>query len=193
MPRPKAFDPDDALTQAIACFRRHGFAAASLDDLTEAMGIGRQSLYATYGDKRALFLQGLRWYADGMVARFAKWLDGDGPPLETITAVLREIARFAASPEGADGCFMTNSAADLAARDPDVRGILVDAYTRIEDTFARALRRARRSGALPPDRDPRAIARFLVTFIQGLRVIGTTRPNPKRLRDDVEAALRCLA
>jgi TetR/AcrR family transcriptional repressor of nem operon len=193
MPRRKAFEPDAALGEAIACFRRLGFAAASMDDLTQAMGIGRQSLYATYGDKRALFLQALSWYADGMVARFVTWLDGDRAPLETIAEVLHEIARFAASPEGVDGCFITNSAADLAARDADVRAILVRTYGRIEDAFARALRRARDAGDLPADRDPRALARFIVTFIQGMRVIGTTRPSPKRLHADVEAALRCLA
>jgi TetR/AcrR family transcriptional repressor of nem operon len=127
-----------------------------------------------------------------MVARYAERLAGDEPPREAIAAVLHEIARFAASPEGVDGCFMTTSAAYLAARDDGVRRILLDAYTRIEDAFARALRRERRAGTLAPERDPRAIARFLVTFIQGLRVLGTTRPHPRRLHDDVQVALRCL-
>src|SRR6266496_3127605 len=128
MPRPKTFNPDEALTKAIACFRRHGFAAASLDHLTAEMGIGRQSLYGTYGDKHALFLRGLRTYADSTAARFETWLAAAGDPVATIAAVLHEIARFAVSPEGVDGCFMTNSAADLGARDTDVRAILIAAY-----------------------------------------------------------------
>lgn len=193
MPRPKAFDPDEALLRAIACFRRRGFAATSVDHLVDEMGIGRQSLYATYGDKRALFLLGLRHYAEAMVVRFAQWLDACDDPLATIRAVLHEIARFAVSREGMDGCLMTNSAADLATRDPEVRAILMPAYRQIEDVFTRALRRARTAGTLPRDRDPRAVARFLVTFIQGLRVMGTTQPAPKRLHDAVEAALCGLA
>jgi TetR/AcrR family transcriptional repressor of nem operon len=193
MARPKAFSPDEALRRAIACFRRHGFAAASLEHLTAEMGIGRQSMYETYGDKRALFLRALRAYADDTVARFEKWLAGPEDPLGTIAAVLHEIARFAVSTEGVDGCLMTNSSADLGARDHDVREVLVAAYGHVEEAFTRALRRARREGALAADRDPRALARFLVTFIQGVRVIATTRPDPKRLHADVEAALRCLA
>lgn len=193
MPRPKAFDPDEALAQAIACFRRLGFAGASVGDLTAAMGIGRQSLYATYGDKRALFLHALAWYGNRIASRYVAGLDREGPPLRAIAAVLHEIARFAASAEGVDGCLITNSAADLGARDAEIRAVVVATYARIEEAFCRALQRAQRDGSLPPDRDPRALARFCVTFLQGLRVVGATRPDPTRLHADVEAALRCLA
>lgn len=192
MARPKAFDPDEALDEAVECFRRRGFAGTSLDHLTAAMGIGRQSLYATYGGKRALFLRALTRYADGVVMRYVHALAREAPPIEVIADVLHEVARFARTPRGADGCFMTNSAADRASRDPAVRAIVVDAYRRVEDAFAGALERARAEGTLPAGRDPRALARFLVTFIQGVRVVGATRPDADRLRADVAGALRCL-
>jgi TetR/AcrR family transcriptional repressor of nem operon len=192
MARAKEFDPAAALARAIRCFRRHGYQAASMERITADMNLGRQSLYATFGDKRALFLKALGTYADDMVGRFARPLAAAEDPLAAVREILRTVARVAAAPDGRDGCLMTNSAAELGARDADVRRVLALSYRRIERAFERALRRAQARRDLARDRDPRGLARFLLATIQGLRVMGKARPEPRLLQDIVESALRCL-
>ncbi len=192
MPRPKQFDPADALATATRCFWRRGYNGASVEVLTGDMGIGRASLYATYGGKSALFLAALGRYADAMVERFTSRLDPTPDPIGTIRALLREVARVSAEPGGRDGCFMTNSAAELAGHDAAVRALLAERYRRIEDAFARALARAQRSGDLAKGRSPRPLARFLVTTVQGLQLMGKVRPEARALRDVADSALRCL-
>lgn len=86
MARPKEFNQDQALQQAIALFSRQGFAATSTDDLMHVMGISRQSMYDTSGDKRALFLEAL--YVTESVRRIQVELEKPGPPLSAGTKVL---------------------------------------------------------------------------------------------------------
>ncbi|HEX6131886.1 MAG TPA: TetR/AcrR family transcriptional regulator [Actinomycetota bacterium] len=172
MPRPREFRTDDALDRAIAEFRRRGYGGASLDGLTGAMGIGRGSLYGAFGDKRALFLAALARYADGTTGHLVSRLDDASDPLGAVRETLRTVARRAADPEGRFGCLITNTLAELGTDDADVAAIVEGALGAIGRAYERALLRARAAGTLPAGRSPRALARFLVLTMQGLRVMG---------------------
>jgi len=192
VPRPKAFDPKRALDSALHCFKQHGFNGASLSTLTQEMGVGRASLYATYGDKRTLFLRALADYADATIGFFVQRLDAASDPLAEVRAVLRDVAAFSVCDDGRLGCFLVNSTAELAASDEDVRGFAAKCFGRFEDAFARALERARASGALAAHKDPRALARLLFAAIIGIRVMGKARVELAVLEDVVDSALACL-
>ena len=100
MARPKAFDPAEVLDGAIRTFRAHGYGGTSMARLTGAMGIGRASLYATYGNKHALFLKALSTYARQTVSHLVARLDGATDPIEAIGGVLHEVAARASEPAG---------------------------------------------------------------------------------------------
>jgi TetR/AcrR family transcriptional repressor of nem operon len=192
MGRQKAFDPHEALAGATRTFRRHGYAGASIDRLTRAMGIRRASAYATFGDKRALFLRCLEAYALGTSGGIAARLDGAEDPLAGVREVLLDVARRAADPDGRDGCLLTNTAAELSGLDREIAAVVRGALTDIEDAYHRALERAQAAGSLGPGRDPRAIARFLVTTMHGLRIMGKAGADARALRAVAEEALRSV-
>jgi TetR/AcrR family transcriptional repressor of nem operon len=192
VPRPKAFDPKQALDSALHCFKQHGFNGASLSTLTEEMGVGRASLYATYGDKRALFMRALVDYADATFGFFCQRLETATDPLAEIRAILHDVAAFSVCNDGRFGCFLVNSAAELAATDEEVRAFVAKSFERMEDGFARALERARAEGLLAPEKDPVALGRFLFATIVGIRVLGKARADLAVLEDVVDSALACL-
>jgi TetR/AcrR family transcriptional repressor of nem operon len=190
--RPKEFDPGRALDRALRCFKENGFHGASLCTLTQAMGVGRASLYATYGDKRALFMAALADYARATIDYFVGRLDAAEDPLEEIRSMLADTAARCAQPEGRFGCFLVNSTSELAANDEEVRRFVASRFERLEDAYFRALVRARDQGRLSAHRDPRALARFLFATVVGLRVVGKARPDPRLLRDIADSAVACL-
>lgn len=190
--RSKEFDPDEALERAIACFRKHGYEATSIQVLSGSMKLGRASMYATFGDKHALFEAALSRYASGVIAHIVSRLEQARHPVREIRAVLRDAATAAATDAERRGCLVTNSAAELGGHDPGVTKVLRRVFKQIEDGFYRALRRAQDLGQLKANKNPRALARFLVSTIQGIRVIGRTNTNPAALNDIVKSALRCL-
>ena len=192
MARSKAFDPDDVLQRAIACFHKHGYEATSIQMLSHAMDLRRASMYATFGYKHALFEAALSRYASGVIAHIVGRLEQARHPVREIRAVLQDVATAAATDPERRGCLVTNSAAELGGHDPGVTGVLCRVFKQIEDGFYRALRRAQDLGQLKANKNPRALARFLVSTIQGIRVIGRTNTNPAALNDIVKSALRCL-
>ncbi|MEU0806081.1 TetR/AcrR family transcriptional regulator [Streptomyces sp. NPDC005970] len=193
MARTKEFDPDAALQSALELFWRRGYEATSMADLVEHLGIGRASIYATFGNKHELYLKALDRYAETRDPRLLDALSQPGPALPAVRALVRRFAAEAASPEERSrGCFITNSAAELAPHDPVVARRVEISWEHVETPLYAALVRARAQGELPGDRDPRTLARMLFVLMQGLRVVGKASQDPARVRDAAEQALALL-
>ncbi len=192
MARNREFDVDEALEAALECFKQHGYHAASLSTLTADMGIGRASLYATFGDKRELFLSALRSYTNSTVGYFRERLAGADHPLEEIRSILSDVAKEAAAEDGRHGCLLSNTAVELGAADTDIGGHVAASLGRLEDSYCEALERAQRTGDLGAEKNPRAIARFLVATVHGIRVSGKASPDPRALADIAETAASVL-
>ncbi len=187
MARPREFDPDTALDRAMNVFWAKGYEATSLDDLCEATGLSRSSLYAAFGDKRDLLLQSIDLYSDRGVARFLAALQ-----TRPIRAGLRRILddfidQIVAGP-GRKGCFIGNCAAELERGDREALGRVRRSLARNETVFREALAAAKRRGELAPSADPAALARFLVSALQGLRLVGKTNPD-RAVLDDIAAGI----
>ncbi|MDQ1021660.1 TetR/AcrR family transcriptional regulator [Streptomyces afghaniensis] len=193
MARTKEFDPDAALQSALELFWRRGYEATSMSDLVEHLGIGRASIYATFGSKRELYLKALDRYAEMRDPLLLAELSQPGPALPAVRAVVRRFAAEAASPEDRlNGCFVTNTAAELAPHDPAAARRVEISWEHVETPLHSALVRAQAQGELPEDRDPRALARMLFVVLQGLRVVGKASNDPARVRDAAEQALALL-
>ncbi|MFI8822628.1 TetR/AcrR family transcriptional regulator [Streptomyces sp. NPDC053431] len=193
MARTKEFDPDAALQAALELFWARGYEATTMSDLVAHLGIGRASLYATFGSKHELYLKALERYLETRDPRIMAELSAPGPALPAVRALVR---RFAAE-AGTDGlrqcgCLVTNSAAELAPHDAAVARRVELSWEQVETLLHSALSRARAQGELPADRDPRALARMLLVLLQGLRVVGKASSDPARVRDAAEQALALL-
>ena len=193
MARPREFDPDAVVDRAMQVFWAKGYEATSLDDLCETTGLNRSSLYAAFGDKRALFLQTIERYGDGAVARVAAALSRPLPVREALAGFFAEmIDRIVAGP-GRSGCYVGNCAAEVARHDRAAAAAVRRNLERVEATFRDAFVQARTRGELPPQADVTALARYFVAGAQGLRLIGKTGASREVLEDIAKVMLRCLA
>ncbi|MFC8588091.1 TetR/AcrR family transcriptional regulator [Streptomyces sp. NPDC057217] len=193
MARTKEFDPDAALRAALELFWARGYEATTMADLVERLGVGRASIYATFGNKHELYLKALDRYAESQDPRLVEELSAPGPALPAVRALVRRFAAEAATEgERLNGCFVTNSAAELGPHDTAVARRVELNWEQLETLLHAALVRARAGGELPAGRDPRALARMLLVLLQGVRVVGKASSDPARVRDAAEQALTLL-
>ncbi|KOV67922.1 TetR family transcriptional regulator [Streptomyces sp. MMG1121] len=191
--RTKDFDPDAALQTALELFWRRGYEATSMADLVEHLGIGRASLYATFGSKHELYLRALERYERSGLTRIVRELSQPGAALPAVRAVVRRYAAEAADERlRLNGCLITNTAAELAPHDPAAARRVERNWDHLETLLHSALVRAQSQGELPAGREPLALARTLLVLMQGLRVVGKASADPARVRDAAEQALTLL-
>jgi len=163
-------------------FWEQGYEATGIAELSERCGIGRQSMYNAFGDKKALFDQALERYERERIGHLVALLEKPGSPLGNIDSLLGMWEASWASEDGR-GCFMVNSMAEMGDRDPETRSKLDRMVQTIEDGLYRTLRRAQEAGELPAERDPRALARTITITFQGLAVVGKVSSSPTYARD----------
>jgi AcrR family transcriptional regulator len=169
--RPRAFDPDAALAQAVDAFWDAGFAATSLDDLTAATGMNRPSLYGAFGDKQALYRKAFDLYRARTSAGLAEALSGDQALRVALRKVYdRAIAIYLSGGNGQRGCFIIGTAVAQAVTDPGVRAVLADVLHEIEDRFRARIAGAQRSGDLSTDADPAKLAKLAAATLYSLTI-----------------------
>ncbi|GAA3080890.1 TetR/AcrR family transcriptional regulator [Streptosporangium carneum] len=192
MARTKEFDPDVALQAALELFWEHGYEATSMSDLVDRLGIGRASLYATFGGKHDLYLKALRRYAANRTPSPVEMLSQPGPALPAVRGLIEFYTEDSIRDRRRRGCMIVNAAGEMLPGDEKVAGLVDANWTALETALTSALIRARAQGELADDRDPQALARFLLVFLQGLRLISKGPPDPARLRDATAQALTIL-
>ncbi|MFD6161174.1 TetR/AcrR family transcriptional regulator [Nocardia sp. NPDC060256] len=191
MGRTKEFDPDVALRSAMELFWRQGYEATSMQDLVDHLKLGRGSIYGAFGGKRELYLKAVERYVDETRADLLAQLSVPGSALDAVRAMVRWYAESSLADEQRKGCLMTNTAVELPA-DEGARRLVTSSLETMETVLTSALLRARAEGELSVDRDPVVLARFLVTLLQGIRVVGKTPLRQRFLDDTVEQALALL-
>lgn len=167
--RPPAFDREEVLARAAACFWRLGYEGASIVDLTGAMGITPQSLYAAFGSKADLYREALGWYGTAFATLTAESLAGPDP-LGTLAGWLRTQAILFSDPAHPPGCMISTAVLGCAVENDPVARMVAEMR---EATIARIrerLERAKADGEVKPDADPAALARFIGAIIQGMSV-----------------------
>jgi len=192
MPRAKEFEPEAAMQSAMELFWQKGYEATSMRDLLGGMGIGRGSFYDTFGDKRTLFLATLDHFEQTRTAWVLEVLEESESPLETIRYVFERSVDNLVGFEPRRGCLLANTAVELAPHDPEVAERISRYVRRTEDAFEKALQRARRAGDVPEHKVPRALARFLVNNLHGLRVMARSGADRETLEDTVGLVLDAL-
>ncbi|WP_380163402.1 TetR/AcrR family transcriptional regulator [Jannaschia sp. R86511] len=190
MARPREFETDVAVGAAMDLFWRQGFEATSIHDLTRELGIGKGSLYAAFTSKEELYARALELYCSRHAGGLIELLSADTDVRSAVRGVLGSMATTDLDdPER--GCMLVNAATERPG-DVATANRVRATMTLIESVLAGALERAQARGELAADKNPVEMARFLTTFVQGLRVMGGARVGAAFVADAVEVALRAL-
>lgn len=192
MPWEKNFSVEAVLDKVMHAFWLRGYEATSIQDLIACTGINRGSLYATYGDKHTLFLAALRHYDETYRKAFLRQLEANYGPREAIRRQFQAVVDSTVKDGQTRGCFITNTALELSARDPAAADIVTDAQTGLEAFFSRSIIRGQKIGEISQDIDAASIARELLAMFLGLRVLSRSRPEPELLQAIADQALRRL-
>ncbi len=160
MPRNKEFDYDEKLKTARDIFWKKGYNATSMNDLVDGMKINRSSIYLTYGNKHELFLKSLTNYIEKKDKQYSKAAKKCTEPLEAIKNIIYSVFKSAVED---DNCLFTNSVFELALTDKEVSKLLTSQTLNAVELFEKLLKQAKEDGTLPSDKDPRALAHFLVS------------------------------
>lgn len=192
MARPKEFDPDEVLERAMELFWERGYEGTSMADLVDHLGIGRASIYATFGSKHELYLKALDRYLLTRNPSPVEFLSRPGPALPLVRALVHQYAQEAASSKDRWGCMVVNAVVERLPGDTPVARRVEIAWDGLEAALASCLLRARAQGELSPDKDPLALARFFMVFLQGLRVVSKTESPSQRFTDAAREALKLL-
>ena len=188
--RPRAYQPEIALGKALDLFRKDGFAATSLDDLSAATGMNRPSLYGAFGDKRELYLKSYaRYRADARAAMSVIFRD-ELPireRLDRIYAVALDI--YLSGDAGPRGCFTVITAASEAISDPEIRAMVLEGFSELDKAFTACFRLAKENRELPQTADPVVLAQLASATIHSIAVRARTRVPRKELEAIVKGAV----
>ncbi|MFD0690043.1 TetR/AcrR family transcriptional regulator [Actinomadura fibrosa] len=192
MGRPKQFDPQDAVEQAMQVFWRKGYGATTPQDLVDALGIGKGSLYNAFGSKHALFEQALRRYRDSQSLLLMEMLEEPGPVKERLRKALWFLVETDLADPDRRGCMAVNAAAELAATDETAAGLVRRMLDRTEGAFRALVEEGQRTGEIDAGRDARAIGSLLLNTVVGLRLLARVAEGPDRQSRVINAVLDTL-
>ena len=188
----KAFDPHQVLQKAMNAFWERGYEGISIEDLVQCTGIGRGSLYDTFGDKHSLYLAALDRYLTYAHAQNAALLEQKGTLQEVFQHLFQAYIDVLLSDPARRGCFLVNASLEMAPHDPEVAQKVEAAYADIEEAFSAILARAQTTGELASTHNPHQLARFLLATLISVRVLARTNADRESPQDIVQTALSVL-
>ncbi|MDX6311447.1 MAG: TetR/AcrR family transcriptional regulator, transcriptional repressor for nem operon [Streptomyces sp.] len=193
MARPRNFDEGEVLRAARDQFWSTGYAAARVDDIASATGLGKGSLYGAFGDKHQLFLRTFDDHCAGLVEAVRRALDGpDAGAYERLRAHVLKVAEATASDVCLRGCLLAKGTAELSEQDPAVAATARRTFAAIEELLASCVAGAQRAGDIAPDADPARLAGLLLAVLRGIEALGKGGGSPDSLRAIAETALAVL-
>ncbi|RYE70325.1 MAG: TetR/AcrR family transcriptional regulator [Rhizobiaceae bacterium] len=187
MARPKEFDTEKALDAALEVFREHGFEGASASMLVEKMGIGRQSLYDTFGDKWQLYQAALRRYTTEETGQHIEMLRSKPRAIEGLRAMVRRVVAGAHQP-----CLGVSSICEFGIGRPELVAIRGKADGVMRAAMIEAIGQAQAEGDISPVLSPETIASFITANFAGIRIAARGGAGKAQLKALGELALRAL-
>ncbi len=193
MPRDKQFDVDEALDRALETFWAQGYESTSMDDLLEQMGINRGSFYDTFKSKHDVLIDSLKRYDREYRRADLRASAKERGPREAILSLFKSMGEGTRGPHGKHGCFLVNSALELAPKDEQVAKIVRSGFRDTEKFFADLLEQGQSSGEISNETDPTETARALMCQLLGLMVLVRSGSSKSVLRSAAGLAEDMLA
>lgn len=184
MARLREFNEDEVLEKAVELFWRKGYNGTSAQDMVDFLGISRSSLYATFGDKRSLFIKALLHYHHTNLQAILSLIDSSVEVEYTLNRLLEMVVSDSVSGKVSKGCFMVNSAVELAVHDKEIMTIVQQNRKDVEANLERVIERGQREGLFSNKNSAKSLASFLFNTILGLRVAAKAG-GIKRMYDEV--------
>lgn len=188
MARPLEFDKEDVVSRAVCVFLKHGFEAASVDDLTRELSISRASLYNSFGDKRGLLLAALDCAAQKGESYRQQLRNTPGTPAEAIEKFFRGLVRAHLEGEAPAGCIFLTVGAELAGADATIDAKVKANLDAHRENFRAVL--ARDSQWKPKQRE--RLADSLLASMLGLLVLVRVYPDPAVLDAAISQAIELI-
>ena len=173
-------------------FWHRGYESTSIQDLVNAMGINRGSLYAAFGDKRRLYLSALGRYRQERTKRAIAVMELELPPKEAIGRIFSAMIGVVEDNEDRRGCFIWNAINENALHDEEVADVANDTLNNTETCVREMLERGVAAGTVSPKHDPAALAGYFVGCIGGVRALVKAGRDPEELKKTVEIILSVL-
>lgn len=190
MARPKEFDRDQVLDRAVELFWEKGYEATSMADLVEALGVGRQSLYDTFGDKHALYLAALDRYVRGHSPATA-FATGQ-PVRKQLRALFSGLVARVTTHKERGACLLGAAVVERCPGDQDVAARFLRETRHLEAALADRLREAQADGEIGTHHDPAGLARYFVNALYGLQLSARAHPDRAFLDPIVDVTMAIL-
>lgn len=192
--RPRAYDPQTALQQALGVFWNTGYSGASLDSIATAAGMNRPSLYAAFGDKHALYIKALEQYWEFAAASMREALtDLELPLAEALQRFYEGQLSIYFSGDGQPrGCFAIGTATTEAVEDPEIREVLSDRLSRLDADLEVRLQAAKNAGELKGDADPAALAVLASSLLHSISIRARAGKSRAELTALARQAIRVI-
>jgi len=187
MPRPREFDLTTAVDRGTHLLWSKGYEATSLDELLQAMGIGKSSFYAVFRGKRDFLFKALGHYTDTVIDT----LLGDVTEGSACAAIARTFDNVI-DRAGMEGCFLQNCAIELAHRDAETRVAVRRGLRRLEKAYYKAVVRGQETGEIRKSADALILARYLTASLNGLQTLARVERDRNALRQVAQTSLSVL-
>lgn len=192
MARSKDFDESEVLAKAVRLFWLKGYNGTSMQDLVDALGISRSSLYDTYVDKHTLYVKALEFYQNTGGSQVDDIVAHTESAKEAIKALLQLITGNLLKDKQHKGCFMVNAEVEVAPHDAKVKDIVCKNDKQVEEAFHRAIRKGQESGEISSKQDAKALTRFFLNTIKGIRVSAKSTTDKAFFNDIINTSLSVL-
>lgn len=194
MARPRAFDEHQVLERAREQFWVTGYAGTRMDDIAQATGLGKGSLYGAFGDKGKLFHRVFGDWCTAVV-EVAEGQLASGPDAEAmarLSAYVHLMAENTASDTQRRGCLLAKGTAELAQHDPAVAGRSAETMKALLTLLRTDISAAQRHGDIDSAADPERLAALLLTVVRGIEAVGKAGLDPATVRNIADTALAVL-
>jgi TetR/AcrR family transcriptional regulator, transcriptional repressor for nem operon len=192
MARNKSFDTEETIAQAMQIFWLKGYQATSVEDLVNFLGINRQSMYDTFGDKHQLFKLALQKYRSNYGQMTIQTILGEGDIRTKLFNLLNGVIETAQQDPAQKGCMMVNVATELAPQDAEIAQIVAENRQKIENAIAQALLEAQEKGEISNKHSAQALAAFFFNTFSGMQVLARSNAPKNTMTEIMEVALSVL-
>jgi TetR/AcrR family transcriptional regulator, transcriptional repressor for nem operon len=192
MARTKDFDESEILDKAVRLFWHKGYNGTSMQELVDHLGISRSSLYDTYVDKHTLYVKALEHYQNNSGTQMCDIITNAPSAREAIQKLLEMITFNLLKDKQHKGCFMVNAEVEVAPHDTEVKNIVCNNERQIEEAFHRAIQRGQDSGEITSKQDAKALTRFFLNTVKGIRVSAKTTTDKVFFSDIIKTAMSVL-
>lgn len=192
MARPREFDVDQALGQAMRAFWERGYQGTSVGQLMKAAGVQKQSLYCAFGDKHSLFLKSLELYTEQVLTQVRSIIRETDSAFAAIEKVMHFAIRPAKMKNCPEGCLGANTALELGLTDPYAAKQVAKLFRGMEEMLEKAIKKGQESGEISTRFGSAVIAGSLVNTLNGIRILEKSGASLNKLNVTVDAALAMI-